>query len=118
MEFLEQNRQSNVPGDPDPDQYFSDSSLTKKKCDKKKNLLKQKRDDLSDLSSGDNSDSSYDSDYIRKRHKMESNQKNDPVKLCARSTAKLLMKAYKSKITRFKMYEDPLQRRIYFLTFV
>ena len=28
------------------------------------------------------------------------------------------MKAYKSKIIRFKMYEDTLQRRIYFLTFV
>ena len=26
--------------------------------------------------------------------------------------------AYKSKIIRFKMDEDPLQRRIYFLTFV
>ena len=26
--------------------------------------------------------------------------------------------AYKSKITRFKIDEDPLQRRIYFLTFV
>ena len=28
------------------------------------------------------------------------------------------MKAYKSNIIRFKMDEDPLQRRIYFLTFV
>ena len=26
--------------------------------------------------------------------------------------------AYKSKIVRYKMDEDPLQRRIYFLTFV
>ena len=33
-------------------------------------------------------------------------------------TAKLLTTAYKSKIIRFKMYEDPLQRRIYFFTFV
>ena len=31
---------------------------------------------------------------------------------------KLLTIAYKSKIIRFKMDEDPLQRRIYFLTFV
>ena len=28
------------------------------------------------------------------------------------------MTAYKSKIVRFKMDEDPLQRRIYFLTFI
>ena len=28
------------------------------------------------------------------------------------------MTAYKSNIIRFKMDEDPLQRRIYFLTFV
>ena len=31
---------------------------------------------------------------------------------------KLLTTAYKSKIIRFKMDEDLLQRRIYFLTFV
>ena len=30
----------------------------------------------------------------------------------------VLTTAYKSKIIRFKMDEDPLQRRIYFLTFV
>ena len=28
------------------------------------------------------------------------------------------MAAYKSKITRFKLDENPLQRRIYFLTFI
>ena len=28
------------------------------------------------------------------------------------------MTAYKSEIIRFKMEEDPLQRRIYFLTFI
>ena len=32
--------------------------------------------------------------------------------------SKLLTTAYKSKITRFKMDEDPLQSRIHFLTFV
>ena len=31
---------------------------------------------------------------------------------------KLLTTAYKSNIIRFKMDEDPLQRRIYFLAFV
>ena len=33
-------------------------------------------------------------------------------------TEKFLTTAYKSKIIRFKLDEDPLQRRIYFLTFV
>ena len=42
----------------------------------------------------------------------------DPIKLCARLTAKLLTKAYKPKIIRFKLDEDLLQRPIYFLTFV
>ena len=44
--------------------------------------------------------------------------KKDPIKLCTNLTARLLMTTYKSKIIRFKMDEDPLQRRIYFLTFV
>ena len=42
----------------------------------------------------------------------------DPIKLCTSLTAKLLSTAYKSKIIWFKMDEDLLQRRIYFLTFV
>ena len=50
--------------------------------------------------------------------KKKSHRKKDPIKLCARLTAKLLRTAYKLKIIRFKMDEDPLQRRIYFLTFV
>ena len=40
------------------------------------------------------------------------------MKLCATLTEKLLTTAYKSKIIRFKMDEDLLQRRIYFLTFI
>ena len=39
-------------------------------------------------------------------------------RLCATLTEKFLMKAYKSNIIRFKIDEDPLQRRIYFLTFI
>ena len=31
----------------------------------------------------------------------------DPIKLCARLTSKLLTTAYKSKIIRFKIDEDP-----------
>ena len=42
----------------------------------------------------------------------------DLIKLCARLTANFLTTAYTSKIIRFKMDEDPLQRRIYLLTFV
>ena len=86
--------------------------------DKKKKRCKHKKDDLSDPSSSDSSDSSHDSDYRRKRHKMKSNQKEYPIKLYARLTEKLLTIAYKSKIVRFKMDEDPLQRRVCFLTFV
>ena len=33
-------------------------------------------------------------------------------------TAKFLTASYKSKIIRFKMDEDPLQRQIYFLIFI
>ena len=44
--------------------------------------------------------------------------KKDPIRLCATLTAKLLMTAFKSKVIRFKLDEDPLQRRIYFLTFI
>ena len=44
--------------------------------------------------------------------------KNNPIKLCALLTAKLPTTAYKSKIIRFKMDENPLQRQIYFLTLV
>ena len=66
----------------------------------------------------DDSNSSNNSDYIRKRRKKKSHRKKYPIKLCARLTEKLLTTVFKSKIIRFKMDEDPLQRRIYFLTFV
>ena len=38
--------------------------------------------------------------------------------MCATLTAKFLTIAYKSKIIRFKLDEDPLQRQICFLTFI
>ena len=66
----------------------------------------------------DDSDSSDNSDYRCKRQKNTNHRKKDPIKLCTHLTAKLLTTAYKSKIIRFKMDEDPLQRRISFLTFV
>ena len=61
---------------------------------------------------------SNDSDYRKKRHKNKSHREKYPIKLCAHLTEKLLTTAYKSNIFRFKLDEDPLQRRIYFLTFV
>ena len=50
--------------------------------------------------------------------KKKKHRKEDPIRLCATLTAKLLMTAFKSKIIRFRMDEDPLQRLIYFLTFI
>ena len=73
---------------------------------------------MSDPSLSGDLDSYYGSDYRRKQHEKKSHVKNDPIKLCARLTAKFPTTLYKPKITRFKMDEDPLQRRIYFLTFV
>ena len=62
---------------------------------------------------------SDDSDYICKRRKNKrSHQKKDPIKLCAWSTAKFLTTAYKYNIIKFKLGEDLLQCRIYFLTLV
>ena len=112
---------------PDPEPSSSDSSSktsssdlisNKKKCNKKKKRRKHRKDDLSDPSLSDDSGYSNDSDYRLKRRKNKKHQKNDPIKLYATLTAKLLTTAYKSKIIRFKMDEDTLQRRIYFLTFV
>ena len=46
------------------------------------------------------------------------NIKKNLIKQCLTLMENLLTTAYKSKIIRFKMDEDPLQRQIYFLTFV
>ena len=73
---------------------------------------------MSDQSSSDDSYLSYDSDYRRKQRKGKSDREKDLIKLCARLTEKLLTTAYKSKFIKFKLDEDPLQHRIYFLTFV
>ena len=111
---------------PDPEHSYSDLSETssldsrakKKKRKKKKKRRKHRKDDSSDPYLSDDSDSSNESNYRCKRRKNKKHQKKDPIKLCAYLTEKLLTTAYKSKIIRFKMDEDPLQRRIYFLTFV
>ena len=111
---------------------LSDSSLSKydsyddrkysksksKILDKKKKRQKHMKQDSSDLSSS-NSDSSGKIDYRSKiRNKKKSHKKKDPIKLCTNLTAKLLTTAYKLNIITFKLDEDPLHRRIYFLTSV
>ena len=90
----------------------------KKKRTKKKRRCKHRKDDSSDPSLIDDSDSSDDSHYRRERRKDKKHCKKYPIRPCATLTGKLLTTAYKSKIIRFKMDEDPLQRRIYFLTFI
>ena len=85
---------------------------------KKKNRRKHRKDDSSDPSSSDDSEFSDDSDYRRKQRKKKKHRKKNSIKQCATLTAKFPTTAYKSKIIRFKMDEDPLQRQIYFLTFV
>ena len=77
-----------------------------------------RKDDLSDPSSSNDSDSSDDSDYRRKQRKSKSDREKDTIKLCAHLTETFLTKSYKSNFIRFKIDEDPLQRRIYFLTFI
>ena len=43
---------------------------------------------------------------------------HDPTKECANLTAKLITAAYKSKAITFRLDENPLQRRVYFLSFL
>ena len=100
------------------DSSSSDSAPKRKKSKKKKKCCKHRKDDSSDPSSSDDSDSSKDSRYRRKRCKDKKHRKDDPIRLCATLTAKLMTTAFKSKIIRFKLDEDPLHRRIYFLTFI
>ena len=84
----------------------------------KKRHRKHHKDDSSDPSSSDDSDSSDEIHYRHKQCKDKKHWKMYPKRLCATLTAKLLTTAYKLNIIRFKMDEDPFQRRIYFLTFI
>ena len=94
------------------------SKVKKKKKKKKTKCRKHRKDDPSDPSSSYDSDYSDESHYRRKRHKNKKHRKKDPIKQCATLREKILTTAYKSNIITFKMGEYPLQRRIYFLTFV
>ena len=123
-----ENHGPKVNSEPDPSpsdlsdlSSSSDSARKRKKSKKKKKRRKHRKDDSSDPSSSDDSDdydSSEDSHYRRRQRKNKKYWEKDPIRLCTTLTSKLLTTAYKSKIIRFKLDEDPLQRRIYFLTFI
>ena len=100
------------------DSLSSDSRAKKKKSKKKKKRRKHRKDDSSHPSLSDDSDSSDDSHYRCKRRKDKKHREKDRIRLCATLTSELLTTVYKSKIIRFKLDEDPLQCRIYFLTFI
>ena len=126
MDTSKRSKKHEPEVNPDPELLLSDLSESfssdlrarKKKCTKKKKRRKHQKDDSSYPSSSDDSDSSDDSHYRRKRRKNKKHREKDPIRLCATLTGKLLTTAYKSKIIRLKMDEDPLQCRIYFLTFI
>ena len=92
--------------------------MKKKKSKKKKKRRKHQKDVSPDPYLSDDYDSSDDSDYRRNQRKNNKHREKDLIKLCATLTIIFLTTAYKSKIIKFKMDEDPLQRRINFLTFV
>ena len=120
----EETYEPEVNPDPEPSSSDSletsslDSRAKKKKSTKKKKRRKHQKDDLSDPSLSDDSDFSDDNHYRRKRRNNKKHWNNDPIRLCATLTEIFLTTAYKSKIIRFKMDEDPLQRQIYLLTFI
>ena len=99
----------------------SDSAPKRKKSKKKKKRRKHRKYDSSDPSLSDDSDSSAsseDSHYRCRRRKNKKHLKKHLIRLCATLTAKFLTTAYKYKIIKFKLDEDPLQRWIYFLAFI
>ena len=109
------------PTDSSDSSSSSDSEHERNKSKNKKKRRKHRKDDSSyppSSDDSDDSDSSEDSHYRRRRRKNKKHWKQDPIRLCATLTEKLLTTAYKSKIIRFKLDEDPLQRQICFLTFI
>ena len=86
---------TDLPREPEPDPSLSDSSSKKyifsnysnsskskkNKRDKKKKRRKHNKQDASDPSSSNNSDFSYDSDYIRKQRKRKSKWKKGSDKI-------------------------------------
>ena len=66
----------------------------------------------------DSYDESYYQSRIRDEKKNYWKKKHVPIKLFAKITENFLTKVYKSKVVTFKLDEDPLHRRICFLTFM
>ena len=93
----EKSRKEYIPEDPNSDPKFSESL--------------SRNSDLSD-------DSNYKCRIRDKKKKCQKRKKQDPIKLCANLTSKLLTKLYKLKVLKLKLDKDPLQHRIYFLTFL
>ena len=120
----EETYEPEVNPDPEPsssnslETLSSDSRAKKKKITKKKKRCKHQKDYSSDPSLSDDYDSSDDSHYRRKQHNTKKTREKDPITIYTTLTEKFLTTAYKSNIIRFKTDEDPLQRQIYFLTFI
>ena len=115
---LEVNPDPELSSSDSSESLSSDSRAREKKRMKKKKCRKHRKDDSSDPSPSDDSDSSNGSHYRRKQRKDKRHREKYPIRLCATLTGKLLTTEYMSKIVRFKIDEDPLQRRIYFLAFI
>ena len=78
---------------------------------------------LSYSSSSYSSDSSDDEYYKQRRRAKKGKNKRhgktrlyDPIKKCTKLKSRPLTAAYKSKVVKFNLYEDPLQRYVSFLS--
>ena len=73
----------------------------------------------SSLYSSDSSDSRYYKRRQRTHNKCQSKRRNkNLIKNCAKLTTKLLKAFHNYKVMRFKLDEDPLQQRVYFLNLI
>ena len=54
----------------------------------------------------------------KEKNKCRSKLFGDQIKKCTNLTANLFTDVYKSKVFKFKLYKDPIQCRVYFLSFV
>ena len=105
---------------PDAKTPATDSSACKEKI--RKEYLQEDPNletDSSDSSSSNNDSSNDINDKLRRnrnKKKPRKHKKHDPIKLCAKLTAKLLEILYNWKVLKFKLEEDPLKRQIYFFT--
>ena len=84
----------------------------------KRKITGNAKQDSSDSSSSDSDSSDESDDEWKRQNKEKIYWKRDTIKLCAKLTSKLLTTAYKLKIIKSRLDEDPLQHRIYFPTFM